>query len=109
MIGGRKGMSYIKAYSHVVEAEVEAGAWDEVYFSLLSLKLEMQALPGWQRFDLWARSLEPDGVRMVAITNWSSPDQLAVWMQSDKTVDAVLRSIDPPPRTIKIDLFEAIL
>jgi hypothetical protein len=102
-------MSYIKAYSHVVEADVEARAWDEVYFSLLSLKLEMQALPGWQRFDLWARSLDPDGVRMVAITNWSNSDQLAMWLQSDKTVDAILRSIDPPPRTIKIDLFEAIL
>jgi hypothetical protein len=102
-------MSFIKAYSQVVEADVDAGAWDEIYFSLLSLKLEMQALPGWQRFDLWARDLDNQLVRMVAITNWSNADQLAVWLRTDKTVDAVLRSIDPPPRTIKIDLFEAIL
>ena len=39
-------MSSVIAYSQVVQATVPAAAWDETYFSLLSLKSHIQSLPG---------------------------------------------------------------
>lgn len=102
-------MSYVKAYGQVVEAEVDRTAWAETYFSLLSLKGHMQALPGWVRFDLWARDLENDNIRLVAVTTWESTDHLAAWLHSNNTVDAILRAMDPPPATIVVDLYEEII
>lgn len=102
-------MSYVKAYGQVVEAEVDRDAWDETYFSLLSLKGHLQALPGWISFDLWARDLDSGKIRLVAVTNWETADHLAQWLDSAKTVDAVLRSMEPPPTTLAVDLYEEIL
>lgn len=102
-------MPYVKAYSQVVRADVDAAAWDETYFSLLSLKQQMQSLPGWQGFDLWAQPMPSGMVRVLAITNWTSMDQLSIWLQTNKTVDAILRAMSPPPQMIDADLYEVIL
>lgn len=102
-------MSYVKAYGQIVEAEVDRAAWDETYFSLLSLKAHMQALPGWISFDLWARDLDSGNVRLVAVTNWETVDHLAEWVNSTRTVDAILRSMEPPPENLVVDLYEEIL
>jgi hypothetical protein len=101
-------MPYAIAYSQVVNAVVPRAAWDETYFSLLSLKSSLQSLPGWQRLDFWAQDLESGDVKLIVVTNWDSPDELEVWMQGGVTVDSVLRALEPAPSSLEIDLFEEI-
>lgn len=101
-------MSSIVAYSQVVNAVLPKESWDEAYFSLLSLKAHIQSLPGWQRFDLWAHDGEQGEVRILAVTNWDHPVQLEEWLKNGMTVDAILRSVEPSPKSIEVDLFEEI-
>jgi hypothetical protein len=101
-------MSYAMAYSQVVEAVLPRQAWDETYFSLLSLKSHLQALPGWQRLDFWARDLESGDMKVVIVTNWDHPDQLALWLERGVTADALLRSMEPAPTEINVELYEEI-
>lgn len=101
-------MSSVIAYSQVVTAEVPRESWDESYFSLLSLKTHLQSLPGWQRFDFWARDIDGDNIKLIAVTNWDYPEQLAIWLENGMTVDAILRSIEPPPKSLTVDLYEEI-
>lgn len=101
-------MSSVAAYSQIVHAIVPRAAWDEAYFSLLSLKMHLQSLPGWQGFDFWARDLTNGDVKLVVSTNWDYADQLALWLKDGMTVDAVLRALDPPPISVQVDLYEEI-
>jgi hypothetical protein len=101
-------MSSVIAYSQVVTAEVPREAWDEAYFSLLSLKAHLQALPGWQRFDFWARDVEEGYLKLIVVTNWEQPEQMALWLSQGVTADAVLRAIEPPARSLMVDLYEEI-
>ncbi|HRW10384.1 MAG TPA: hypothetical protein P5121_35010 [Caldilineaceae bacterium] len=101
-------MSSVIAYSQVVQAVVPAAAWDETYFSLLSLKSHIQSLPGWQRFDLWAHDQENGSIRVLIVTNWDYPDQLRYWLERGMTPDALLRAMQPPPQQLAVDLFEEI-
>ena len=101
-------MSSVIAYSQVVQAVVPAAAWDETYFSLLSLKSHIQSLPGWQRFDLWAHDQENGSIRVLIVTNWDYPDQLRYWLERGMTPDAILRAMQPPPQQLAVDLFEEI-
>lgn len=96
------------AYTQIVNAVVSKAAWDEVYFSLLSLKAHIQSLPGWQRFDFWARDLENGDVKLVVVTNWDYPVQLSQWLERGHTADAILRSITPAPIELSVDVFEEI-
>ena len=102
-------MSGIAAYSQVVGAIVDGTAWDETYFSLLSLKAHLQAVPGYQRFDLWARDLDNGDVKLVVVTNWEQPEQLALWLEKGVTVDAILRAMQPTPSQLTVDLYEEII
>jgi len=101
-------MSGTIAYAQVVEAVIPRDAWDETYFSLLSLKSHIQSLPGWQRFDLWARDLQDGDVKLVAVTNWDHAHQLELWLKGGVTPDAVLRSMQPLPKALNVDLYEEI-
>jgi hypothetical protein len=101
-------MSGTIAYAQVVEAVIPRAAWDETYFSLLSLKSHIQSLPGWQRFDMWARTLESSDVKLMVVTNWDYAHQLEIWLKRGVTPDAVLRSIKPGMKSLKVDLFEEI-
>jgi heme-degrading monooxygenase HmoA len=101
-------MSSVIAYSQVVTAEVPRASWDETYFSLLSLKSHLQALPGWQRFDFWARDVEDGFLKLIVVTNWEHPEQMAQWLAQGVTADAVLRAIEPPARSLAVDLYEEI-
>lgn len=101
-------MSSIIAYSQVVQAVMSRASWDETYFSLLSLKSHLQSLPGWQRIDLWAQDLENGEVKVIVVTNWDQPDQLALWLEQGVTADAILRAIQPPPTSLNVDLYEEI-
>ena len=102
-------MSSIVAYSQVVQAIVPADAWDETYFSLLSLKSHIQSLPGWQRFDLWAHDQDDGTVKVLIITNWDYPDQLRYWLERGVTPDAILRAMQPTPENVTVDLFEGVV
>ncbi len=101
-------MSSIIAYSQVVTAEIPQESWDETYFSLLSLKAHLQSLPGWQRFDFWARDLEDGHIKLIVVTNWDFPEELALWLEQGITTDAILRSIEPAPKSVQVDLYEEI-
>jgi hypothetical protein len=101
-------MSSVIAYSQVVTAEIQRESWDETYFSLLSLKAHLQSLPGWQRFDFWARDLEDGHIKLIVVTNWDFPEQLAIWLEQGVTTDCILRSIEPPPKSLMVDLYEEI-
>jgi hypothetical protein len=101
-------MSSVIAYSQIVEAVVPRAAWDETYFSILSLKSHIQSLPGWQRMDIWAQNLEDGDVKVVAVTNWEYPEQLALWLEQGMTIDAILRAMQPPPLSLNVDLYEEI-
>lgn len=101
-------MAYAIAYSQVVNAILPREAWDEAYFALLSLKSHLQSMPGWQRFDFWARDLESGEVKIIAVTNWDGPEQLEVWVEQGVTVDSVLRALEPAPTSVEIDLFEEV-
>ncbi|MCA9910634.1 MAG: hypothetical protein KC519_18390, partial [Anaerolineae bacterium] len=95
-------MSSVTAYSQVVQAVIAKEAWSETYFSLLSLKAQLQALPGWQRFDLWAAETEDHNVSVLIVTNWEYPEQLQIWLERGTTVDAVLRAVQPPPLSLQV-------
>lgn len=101
-------MSSVTAYSQVVTAEIPRESWDETYFSLLSLKAHLQSLPGWQRLDFWARDLDDGSVKLIVVTNWDYPEQLALWLEQGVTTDAILRSMEPPPTSLMVDLYEEI-
>lgn len=101
-------MSGVVAYSYVVNAVVSPEAWDEVYFSLLSLKAHLQSLPGWQRFDFWAQNKQNGAIKLLVITNWNYAEQLEVWLRQGTTVDQILRQCDPPPQEMSAELYEEI-
>lgn len=101
-------MSSIIAYSQIVQAVISKEAWDETFFSLMSLKAHIQSLPGWQRFDLWANYTAEGDVNMVAVTNWEYPEQLELWLKQGVTVDAILRAMQPPPADITVQVYEEI-
>lgn len=102
-------MSSVKAYSQMITAVVDHESWDEVYFSLLSVKSQLQSLSGWQDFELWANNTDSGSIKLVVVTSWDAPDQLELWGQNQTSVDAILRSMQPPPLSMDIDLFEEIL
>ena len=101
-------MSSVVAYSQVVDAVMQREVWDEAYFSLLSLKAHIQSLPGWQRFDLWATDLDSGEIKVMVVTNWDYPEQLELWLKKGVTVDAVLRSLEPPVTSLNVNLYEEI-
>ncbi len=101
-------MSSEITYSQAVDALIPKEAWEETYFSLLSLKSHIQSLPGWQRFDFWAQEQTDGFIKILVITSWDYPDQLGLWLQQGTTVDTLLRAMQPPPVSITVNLYEEI-
>lgn len=101
-------MSSATAYSQVVDAIIPNAAWEETYFSLLSLKAHMQGLPGCKRFDFWAQEQNDGDIKILVVTNWDYPEQLEAWLQRGTTIDAVLKTMQPPPKSLSVTLFEEI-
>ncbi|MFN2200727.1 MAG: antibiotic biosynthesis monooxygenase family protein [Caldilineaceae bacterium] len=102
-------MSYVKAYSQMITAMLEPASWDEVYFSLLSAKSQLQSLPGWQGFEMWANKKSSGDIKLVVVTNWEHAEQLEVWMDNEASVGAILRAMNPPPLSMDMELYEEIL
>ena len=51
---------------------------------------------------------EEEDVKLVVVTNWDSPVQLRQWLEKGQTADAILRSMDPAPKELTVDVFEEI-
>lgn len=101
-------MSSVLAYSQVIQALIPTEAWDETYFSLLSLKGHLQSLPGWQSMDVWARDTEEGPIDLVVVTNWDHPAQMALWLNKGVTPDSILRAMEPAPTTMTVNVYEEI-
>jgi hypothetical protein len=102
-------MGSFATYSQRVEATVSGEAWDECYFSLLSLKHTLQGIPGWDRMDIWANQIDDERMHVIVITNWEYPEQLETWLLHGKiTVEGVLKGCDPPPESLDVRFYEEI-
>lgn len=83
-------------------------AWDETYFSLLSLKHALAGVPGWKRMDILANHHEDNMIHLRVITNWATVEQMEAWLDSDLTVEGVLKGITPPPENLAVSFYEKI-
>lgn len=95
-------------YSQEIHAVIPPDAWDEAYFSLLSLKHALAGVPGWKRLDLLANNQEDNTIHVRIITNWESVEQLETWLDSDLTVEGILKGLTPPPAFIHTAFYEKI-
>lgn len=102
-------MVYVAGYSHLVDAIVPYAAWDEAYFSLLSVKAHYQSLPGYQRMDIHARDLESGDVQVTIVTDFEYQEQILVWLRSGITPEGILQQVTPPPIIITSDVREIIV
>jgi hypothetical protein len=99
-------MAYVAGYAQVVDAVLSGAAWDEAYFSILSLKAHCQSLPGYQRMDFMVRDLDSGDVDVTIVTNFEYLEQLSVWLEHGQTPDAILSAMEPQPSRLRIDVRE---
>ena len=100
---------YMVGYSQVVDAIVPADAWEEVFFSLQSLKATLQSIPGFLRMDVTARDRDEQSINLTVVTNFEHSEQLEIWLEIGITPDQVLRHMTPPVTDIHIDVREIIV
>ena len=101
-------MSSYFLYTQEIHTVIEPAAWDEAYFSLLSLKHALAGVPGWKRLDFMANNKPEDTIHLRVLTHWATPEQLEVWLRSDLTVEGILKGLTPPPREMQISFYEKI-
>lgn len=101
-------MSDYTLYSQQVHVVLDPAAWDEAYFALLSLKHALAGVPGWKRLDILAHDRDDGTVHLRIISNWATVEQMETWLDSDLTVEGVLKSVTPPPRAIQVSFYEKI-
>lgn len=101
-------MSEYYLYSQVVHAVLPPQAWDEAYFSLLSLKHALAGVPGWKRMDVLANNRDDGTIHLRVVTNWASVEQLEAWLDSNLTVEGVLKGVSPPPALVEVGFYEKI-
>jgi len=95
-------------YAQEVHAILPPAAWDEAYFSILSLKHALAGVPGWKRLDLLANNQEDDSIHLRIITDWGTVEEMETWLDSDLTVEGVLKGLTPPPTEMNISFYEKI-
>jgi heme-degrading monooxygenase HmoA len=95
-------------YSQIVHAVLPPDAWDEAYFSLLSLKHALAGVPGWKRMDIMADNHDDGTIHLQVTTNWANVEQLEAWLKSDLTVEGVLKALTPPPIEMNVHFMEKI-
>src|SRR5438034_640000 len=95
-------------YTQEVRAVVPPESWDEAYFSLLSLKHALAGVPGWKRLDLLANNEDDNMIHIRVLTNWGTIEQMETWLESDLTVEGLLKALTPPPSEIQISFYEKI-
>jgi len=103
-----KNMSQDALVTQEVRAILPFAAWDEAYFSLLSLKHALAGVPGWKRLDVLANNQDDDTIHVRILSNWGTIAQLEAWLESDLTVEGILKGLTPPPIEINISFFEKI-
>ncbi len=94
--------------SQQIHAVIPPQSWDEAYFSLLSLKHALAGVPGWKRMDFLAHYENDEEIHIRVITNWGTVDQMEAWLDSDLTVEGVLKGLTPPPTSIQVAFYEKI-
>jgi heme-degrading monooxygenase HmoA len=94
--------------SQEVRANIPEESWDEAYFSLLSLKHALAGVPGWKRLDLLANNREDNSIHVRVITNWANVPQMEAWLDSDLTVEGILKGLTPPATELEVFFFEKI-
>ena len=100
-------IAYIQ-FTQQVSALLAPESWDEAYFSLLSLKHALAGVPGWKRLDILANNQPDDTVQLRVVTNWGTLDQMEAWLDSDLTVEGVLKALTPPPLHLDVSFYEKI-
>lgn len=95
-------------YSQQVFAVLAPEAWDEAYFSLLSLKHALAGVPGWKRMDILANNQDDGTIHLRVMTNWATIEQLEAWLASDLTVEGILKALTPPAVNIDVGFYEKI-
>lgn len=95
-------------YTQEVHSTLLPDSWDEAYFSLLSLKHALAGVPGWKRMDVLASNQEDDTIHLRVLTTWASVSQLEAWLDSDLTVEGVLKGTTPPPVALTVSFYEKI-
>src|SRR5262245_2747646 len=101
-------MSDHRLYTQEVEAILPDTAWDEAYFSLLSLKHVLQGIPGWESMNVYATNLGQSRLRVTISTYWDTPINLETWLLSPVTVEGVLKALDPPPEELQVRFYEKL-
>ena len=93
----------------LVDATLPMQAWDEAYFSLLSLKMHLQSLPSWSEMRVGAREQVDGTVEVLVTTGWTSVDAIGAWLDRGWTPDAVLRSLKPAPLAISVRILAEVI
>jgi hypothetical protein len=102
-------VAYVAGYSLLVDAVLPYAGWAEAYFSLLSLKAHLQALPGFQRMDIHARDLVSGDVKITVVTDFELAEQMLVWLEDGITPEGVLLQVTPPPLSMTSDMREIVV
>jgi heme-degrading monooxygenase HmoA len=95
-------------FSQQVHAVLLEDAWDEAYFSLLSLKHALAGVPGWKRMDIMANNQDDGSIHLRVLTHWATLSQLEAWLKSDLTVEGVLKGVTPPPPEIAVSFYQKV-
>ena len=96
------------AITQEVHATLAPASWDEAYFSLLSLKHALGGVPGWKRMDILASNQDDDTIHLRVLTTWAGVEQMEAWLDSDLTVEGVLKGMTPPPVQMTVSFYEKI-
>ncbi len=100
-------IAYIQFTQHV-SARLAPASWDEAYFSLLSLKHALAGVPGWKRLDIMANNQDDGTIELRVVSNWGTLEQMEAWLDSDLTVEGVLKGLTPPPLELDVSFYEKI-
>ena len=101
--------SFDGTYTHFVEALVGVDAWDEAYFSLISLKAQLPSIPSYRDMAVYARQLNDHEVQIRVATDWEHLASLVAWTERGITPDGILRALDPPAHRLIVQIEEHIL
>lgn len=97
--------SILRVYAEVVDANVHAENWDEVWFALISLKGHLQSFPDFVEQTVWAApSADGGNYRITIITQWHSIDALEVWLTEGWSVHRLLLAMNPPAFNIDAEV-----
>ncbi len=99
-------MAEVVAYSHLTCATVPEHSWDGTWFALQTLKGYLQSFPGHLVTRIAARPVTNGDVKVYVSIHWRHPEQLEAWRESELSIAALLRTIEPAPYDIQEETLE---